>query len=259
MRSISARRAASSETSWAIPAEPKALRDLGGVEGSPLSIDHGDGAALPRARLLQSRRRLTAQRQIEEFAPVVDRSLVVGRLDGARIGRIAPGQATLGIPPPGRHGRRLERKAQRAQFAFRLREGPVQLRQLKTIPGNVANPHDRAAGHWLTDHFEMTPTTADRGHGECLAPFEEPLRSLFDQSRRLGLQPLGGVKTARSQRRVGDNAQIAVDRRLRVRAIPGDQNLRLASQNHAGPIELRGRPREFGFQFVHLTDPGPSA
>ena len=128
--------------------------------------------------------------------------------------------------------RGLERKAQGAQFAFRLGERLVQLRELKTISGNVANPHDRAAGHRLTDRSrDDASTTADRGHGESLAPFEEPLRSLFDQSRRVGLRATrpgqdGAIPKARPRQR----SRSPVDRRLRVRAVPGDQNLRLASR-----------------------------
>ena len=103
------------------------------------------------------------------------------------------------------------------------------------------------------------PSATDRRHRKRFATVEKPLRRFLDLSRDRRLEPLGGIEASRSERRVRDNSQIAFDHRLGLRAIPGDQDLRLAAQNHGRSIEHRGGPRQFSFQFACPPDPASAA
>ena len=147
---------------------------LDGLEGSTLAPDDRRHAAPPSARLPDRSRRFAAHRRIEEFAAPFDRRLVVGRIDGARVGGIAPGDPPLGVPRPCRHVRGFERAAEPVQSALGLSELIAQLSQLKTLARDVANAHDGAAGNRAAVDLEMAPAQADHGCDEGFAALQEP-------------------------------------------------------------------------------------
>ena len=105
----------------------------------------------------------------------------------------------------------------------------------------------------------MAPAQADHGGGESFAAGEQPLCRLLDPGRLGRLEPRAEARaraTAAANRRQGE---IALDRRLRVRAVPGDENLRFAAQHQRRAVELGVGPREFGLELANAPRPDPAA
>ena len=133
-----------------------------------------DARRFQAPRLLDRSRCFAAHRRIEQLAALIDRRLVVGRIDGLGVGDIAPGDPALGVARPCRHVGGFERAAEPVQSALGLSELLAQLRQLKTLSRNVADAHDGAAGNRAPVDLEMTPVQADHGGGESFAAAQQP-------------------------------------------------------------------------------------
>ena len=87
----------------------------------------------------------------------------------------------------------------------------------------------------------------------------EPLRRLSDPGRCGRFQPCAEAEHPRRQRRIGDQREIALDRGLGVRALPGDEDLRFAAQHQRRAIELGAGPGEFGLELADAARPDPAA
>ena len=74
-----------------------------------------------------------------------------------------------------------------------------------------------------------------------------------------GIEPGAEGEHARRERRIGDEREIALDRRLRVQTIPGDEDLRLAAQHQRRTVEFGVGPRELRLELVNAARPDSAA
>ena len=204
---------------------------LNRVEGSAVTADDRRRTAFPGAAILERGCRFAPHRRIEDLAASGDRGLSVRGVNGLSVGDIAPDELAHCVARPCRHIRGFERAAQAVQGALGFSEQITQLRQLKALARDIADAHHRAAGHWAPVEFEMAAPQADDGSNEGFAAGQQPLRRLFDPGRLGRIEPRAEGEHARRQRRIGDEGEIALNGRLRVQTIPGDEDLRLAAQH----------------------------
>ncbi len=152
---------------------------------------------------------------------------------------------------------RVEQGAQRRERAVGFGVTVAQTRQLQPIAGDVANAHDRVAGDGAPVDLEMASLQARGGDRERLASAQQSLDGLLHRGGERGLEPRGEREHAARQGRVGDQREIALDARLAVGPIPGDENLRLAGQEEIGAIKPGARAGELAGEFALPARPSP--
>ena len=104
----------------------------------------------------------------------------------------------------------------------------------------------------------MTPVQAQRRQTEGLAPIEEARHRVLCTARGLRREPGGKVEHAVRRGHVGQKTEIAFDRRLDVRPIPGDDDLRVAPDDESRPIDPGRGGGEFRLQFAEPAAPPAS-
>ena len=229
--------------------------DLGDFEGPPLAADDCAGAALPDAALPHRRRRFAAKARIEQFRGLLDDHALVNRFDRPRIGGVAPDHPPLGVASPREDRSLFERQTRGGGGRLGLGDLLAHAGRLEPVAGNVADPHHGAARYGAAEDFEMAPAQAQRRQTEGFPPIEEAQHRILRPARGLGREPGGEVEHALRHGHVGQKAEIAFDRRLDVRPIPGDDDLRVAADDQGRPIDPGGGGGEFRLQFAEAAGP----
>ena len=220
------------------------------VKGSALAADdrmtrgvQAQSPSAPRSPL--------GARRIEHFAAAVDCSLSVRGVNGVGISRVAPDRSgPLGREPRPAYPRLPLRVAGRPE---RLRPPQTNLATGPTEGArrDVADAHHRAAGHWAPVELEMGPASSPRRR-RMPRPESAVARRLFDLSRLGGLshELKASTRTTAANQRRGRNR---LDRRLRIETIPGDEDLRLATQHQRGAVEFGVGSRELRLKFLNAA------
>ncbi len=152
---------------------------------------------------------------------------------------------------------RVEQRLQCGERAIGLGVAVAQSRELEAIAGDVANTHDRIPGDRTPIDLEMAALQARDGDRKRLASAEQPFDGLLHRGGKRGLEPRRESEHTARQRRIGDQREVALDTRLAVGAVPGDENLRLAGQEEIGAIEPSPRTGKFPCEFALTARPSP--
>ena len=156
-------------------------------------------------------------------------------------------------------GDRVEQRAQRVERGVGLGVAVAQPRELQPLAGNVADAHHGAAGDGAAVDLEMAALEAGGGERERFAAAEQPLDRLLQICGEAGLEPRGEGEHAARRGRVGDEREVALDARLAVGLIPGEQDLRLAGEEQIGAVERGAGAGELAGEFGFALGPAPPA
>ena len=198
---------------------------------------------------------LVAGRRIEKLETVRDRIVRVARFDGARIGRVHPGQLAVAVAHPDGTRDGVEHAAQSVEFGLHFGMTFAQPDEFQAVARNVAQTHHGAPAHGPSVRFEMAAGLAQEREAEAFAAAAQPLDAMFEFLRRRGGEPRAEAENAARHRRIDDERKIALDFRLARRRCPGNDDLGLDGEEDIGAVETGAHLGEFGDQGVLALRP----
>ena len=132
----------------------------------------------------------------------------------------------------------------------------VQAHELQAVAGNVANAQHRIAGDRAAENLEMPPFQARGGQRERFAALSSLLTASSALAASAGSSQAAKASTRRGLGASVDQREFALDARLGVRPIPGDDDLRFAGQKKIGAVEFGARALQLVGELALV--PGPA-
>ncbi len=222
-----------------------AHRHIDDVEQAPLAGGHRRGAAAPNRGVAARLGGGFARRPFEKLGSAQEGVGRVLGLDRANIGGVDPDELAVGGAQPDGIGNGVEQSAQSVELGDGTHKPLAQAHRFEPISGNISDAHDGAAADRAAVDLERAPAEALDREAETFAARPQPLDASFELLRRVRRQPGAEAEHAAGDRRIGDEAEVALDFGLAARAAPGDDDLRFGREKHLGAVELGAQIVEF--------------
>ncbi len=215
-----------------------AHRHIDDVEQAPLAGGHRRRAAAPDRGVAASLSGGFARRPFEKLSSA---QKSVGRVlgfDRTNIGGVDPDELAVGGTQPDGIGNGVEQSAQGVKLGDGAHKPLAQTHRFEAISGNIPDAHDRATADGAAVNLERAPAEALDRKAEAFAARPKPFDASLELLRRIRRQPGTKAEDAAGDRRVRDEAEIALDFGLAARAAPRDDDLRFGREKHLGAVEL---------------------
>ncbi len=134
---------------------------------------------------------------------------------------------------------------ERVKLAVGAQQPLAQTRGLEPVTGDIADAHDGAPAHRAAIELERPAGEAFDVEVKGFSARPQSFDAGFELLGRIRRQPGAEAENAPRDRLVGDEAQIAFNLGFMVRAVPGDDDLRLGREKDLRAIEFGAHIVEF--------------
>jgi hypothetical protein len=195
------------------------------VENPPRARDHRRHPGRETLAFLAAPRGFLARRAVEEFEPARLGILETARLDSRHESLVGPGEPPVPVAQPDRLADGVEQGAQYLEFVARAKKVLGRAQQAQAVARDLAEAKQRPAAGRAA--LRVDEALAGRAHGEPepFAAGPQPVKRAL-QRLRIGVgQP--GVEVEHAALVVAHDREVALERRVVLGAVPGDDELAL--------------------------------